>query len=268
MTDTEIDGTAAFCATSASDSAAQDAPPPVISDTILAAINGDVDAAGRAITENSALVWSIVRRFAGRGAESEDLYQIGCIGFVKALRSFDQSLGLHFSTYAVPKIIGEIRRFLRDDGPVKVSRSLKELASKIRFARYTLEQEKGRAPTVSEVAQFVGASPEEVAEAESAVSDPQSLNAPFRVGDSGAGGEKEFGFLSVISDDASETETIDSIDLFTAACELPDRERAVIALRYMRGLTQSDTARVLGISQVQVSRVEKKALELLREKLE
>ena len=218
---------------------------------LRAARGGDREAAGRLIEANSGLIWSVARRFFGRGAEPDDLYQLGCIGFLKAVAGFDEGYGTQFSTYAVPKISGEIRRFLRDDGSVKVSRSLKERAQLIAAARRALEQRLGRDVRLSELAAETGLSAEEIAEAEAAVSPAESLQR-----ESGEGFSLE---LRLAAEDETER-VLERAALREAIERLPERERAVIALRYYRDLTQSAAARLLGVSQVQVSRIERRAI--------
>ena len=224
-----------------------------------AARQGDNDACARMIEENSGLIWSIVRRYYGRGADPEDLYQLGCMGFLKAVRGFDPAFGCQFSTYAVPKIAGEIRRFLRDDGAVKVSRGLKERAGSIRAARDRLQAVLGREPTLSELAEETGLEPEEIAAAEEANAPVASLQ--METGDG-------FTLESVLGTEGMEEGIVEREALRAAVSSLPDRERQVIVLRYFRGLTQDRTARIMGVSQVQISRVEKKAMEYLRRRLE
>ena len=224
-----------------------------------AAREGDKAAAEKLVEANSGLIWSIVRRYLGRGVESEDLYQLGCVGFLKALQTFDTEYGTRFSTYAVPKISGEIRRFLRDDGPVKVSRSLRERALVIRAAKERLEQQLGRDPRISELAAETGLRPEEIAETELAVSDVSSLQQAM--------GEDGLSLQDVISDPVSEERLLDHLSLRLAVAALAPQERAVIDLRYGRGLTQTAAAKVLGVSQVQVSRLERRALEELRRRM-
>ena len=223
---------------------------------LRAARGGDREAAGRLIEANSGLIWSVARRFFGRGAEPDDLYQLGCIGFLKAVAGFDEGYGTQFSTYAVPKISGEIRRFLRDDGSVKVSRSLKERAQLIAAARRALEQRLGRDVRLSELAAETGLSAEEIAEAEAAVSPAESLQR-----ESGEGFSLE---LRLAAEDETER-VLERAALREAIERLPERERAVIALRYYRDLTQSAAARLLGVSQVQVSRIERRAIEHLQQ---
>ena len=224
-----------------------------------AARNGDEPAAEELVRRNQGLIHSVARRFFGRGAEPDDLIQLGSLGFLKALRDYDGAYGTAFSTYAVPKIAGEIRRFLRDDGAVKVSRTLREQAAAIAAARSRLEQTLWRSPTVSELSREVGLSPEEIASAELAAQKPDSLQRP--VGDDGQPLE------AVLSDAEQETRMLENLSLRQAVFALPDVQRRLIVLRYFRGMTQQATARVLGISQVQVSRTEKKAVLRLRELL-
>ena len=223
-----------------------------------AAREGDNGACERLLEENSGLVWSIVRRYFGRGADPEDLYQLGCLGFLKAVRGFDPALGYQFSTYAVPKIAGEIRRFLRDDGAVKVSRGLRERGGSVRQARDRLQTALGREPTLSELAGETGLEPVEIAAAETANAPVSSLQM-----DLGAGLTLE----QTVGDGGMEETVLERLALREAVADLPDRERQVIELRYFRCLTQDKTARILKVSQVQVSRIEKKAMEKLREKL-
>ena len=220
---------------------------------------GDRDAKEILVTENSALVWSVVRRFLGRGAEAEDLYQLGCLGFLKAVEGFDLEFGTQFSTYAVPKIAGEIRRFLRDDGAVKVSRSIKEQAAVIRMARMELTSVLGRDPTVLELSEKTGISPEDIAVAETATAATESIHRPA--------GEDGFCLEDVLTDTDSEETMVERIALDQAISRLSEREALVIRLRYFHGLTQERVSRVLEVSQVQVSRIEKKALSLLKELL-
>ena len=220
---------------------------------------GDSGAGTRLIEENSALVWSVARRFFGRGVDPEDLYQLGCVGFVKAVQGFDTAFGTRFSTYAVPKISGEIRRFLRDDGAVKVSRGMRERARAVYLARSALEQSLGREPTLSELSARTGLTAEELATAEAASGAAESLQRES--------GEARVTLEQVLGDDGQEERLIERVALETAMGALPERERMVIALRYFHGLTQDRTAKVIGISQVQVSRLERRALEAMRAEL-
>ncbi len=230
-----------------------------MSDTLRAARDGDAEAMEAMVRENSGLIWSVARRFFGRGAEPDDLYQLGCVGFIKAVRGFDDAFGTQFSTYAVPKISGEIRRFLRDDGPVKVSRGLKERSQLVKTARTELEQKLGREPALSELSERTGLSPEDIAACEIATAPSESLQRET--------GEDGFTLEQVLGDYAQEEKLVEQVSLREAIGKLPPRERSVIALRYFRAMTQSDAARILGVSQVQVSRLEKRAVEHLREEL-
>lgn len=226
---------------------------------IRRAQSGDRDASEILVTENSGLIWSVARRFIGRGAESDDLYQLGCLGFLKAVEGFDLEYGTQFSTYAVPKIAGEIRRFLRDDGAVKVSRSLKEQAMAIKVARNHLTTALGREPTLQEISRQTGFTPEEIALAENATAATESIQREC--------GEEGFSLENVLTDTESEERMVERIALTQAISKLPEREGMVIRLRYFHALTQERVAKVLDVSQVQVSRIEKKALGHLRELL-
>ena len=219
--------------------------------------SGDQDAREQMVLDNAGLIWSVVKRFTGRGIETEDLYQLGCMGFIKALDGFDVNFGTQFSTYAVPKISGEIRRFLRDDGTVKVSRTLKERASVIKTTRENLSKEFGRDPFLSEISDFTGFTAEEIAEAETATAAVESIHQ--------ATGEEGFSLENILSDTDSEEIFLERVSLRQAIEKLPERECLVIKLRFFHGLTQQRVSKVLSVSQVQVSRIEKKALDKLKE---
>ncbi len=218
---------------------------------------GDAGATEALVTENAGLIWSIARRFQGRGTEADDLYQLGCLGFLKAVEGFDLQYGTQFSTYAVPKIAGEIRRFLRDDGAVKVSRGIKEQAATIKSVRARLTGALGREPTIQEISRQTGFSPEDIAMAETATAATESIQRET--------GEDGFTLENVLTDTESEDRMVEKIALRQAIGKLPQRERMVIQLRYFHGLTQQRVAKVMDVSQVQVSRIEKKAIALLRE---
>ena len=218
---------------------------------------GDSEARDQLVRDNSGLIWSVARRFLGRGAEAEDLYQLGCIGFLKAVDGFDLQFGTQFSTYAVPKISGEIRRFLRDDGAVKVSRSVKERAATIKLARNQLTTALGRDPTLRELADMTGFDTDEIVTAETATAVVESIHQVT--------GEDGFTLECVLTDTESEDVMMEKLLLRQAIDRLPEREALVIRLRYYHALTQERVARVLQVSQVQVSRIEKKALALLQE---
>lgn len=224
---------------------------------ILKAQQGDREAMESLVEENSGLIWAVTRRFLGRGTEAEDLYQLGCLGFLKAVEGFDLSYGTQFSTYAVPKISGEIRRFLRDDGVVKVSRSLKEQSSQIRTMRSQLTVALGREPTIGEISRQTGLTPEEIALAEAATAATESIQKES--------GEEGFSLENILSDTENEEKMVEKIALRQAIHALPEREQTVILLRYFHGLTQQRVAKVLQVSQVQISRIEKKALQKLRD---
>lgn len=221
---------------------------------------GDQAAKEKLVSENAGLIWSVARRFLGRGTEADDLYQLGCLGFLKAVEGFDLNYGTQFSTYAVPKIAGEIRRFLRDDGAVKVSRGLKEQGSAIKNARNHLTLTLGREPTVQEIARETGLTPEEIAMAEAAMACTESIQREA--------GEDGFTLENILTDTESEETMVERISLRQAIERLPQREAMVIRLRYFHGLTQDRVSRVLSVSQVQVSRIEKKALAHLKTLLE
>ncbi len=220
---------------------------------------GDRDAGEALVTENAGLIWSVARRFLGRGAEAEDLYQLGCLGFLKAVEGFDLHFGTQFSTYAVPKIAGEIRRFLRDDGAVKVSRGLKERSAAVKSVRNQLTAELCREPTLQELSEKTGLTPEEIAMAEAATACTESIQKET--------GEDGFTLENVLTDTQTEETMVEKIALRQAIEKLPERERTVIKLRYFHSLTQDRVAKVLSVSQVQVSRIEKKALHRLRDLL-
>lgn len=218
---------------------------------------GDASAKEALIGENTGLIWSVARRFIGRGADPDDLYQLGCLGFLKAVDGFDLAFGTQFSTYAVPKIAGEIRRFLRDDGAVKVSRGIKERAATVKIARNHLLNALGREPTIQEIAVQTGFTPEDIAIAENATASIESIQQE--------NGEDGFTLENVLSNTESEETMLERLSLRQAIEKLPERESMVIRLRYFHGLTQDRVSKVLQVSQVQVSRIEKKALARLKE---
>ena len=226
---------------------------------LRAARAGDRKAAGRLIEDNSGLIWSVARRYFGRGVDPDDLYQLGCLGFLKAVEGFDEDYGTRFSTYAVPKIAGEIRRFLRDDGIVKVSRGVKEQAAQIHAARQGLEQRLGREPTLSELSRETGLAPEDIAFAETATGPAESLQRES--------GEDGFTLELVLGDYGAEERMVEHVALRAVIEKLPEKERQVVALRFYHGMTQQSCARVMHVSQVQISRLERRAVERLRELL-
>lgn len=226
---------------------------------LRAAQEGDREACEQAVLENNGLIWSVVRRYYGRGVEPDDLYQLGCLGFLKAVQGFDFNYGTCFSTYAVPKIAGEIRRFLRDDGAVKVGRAIREQAQTLYSARERLRQSLGREPALSELSEVTGFRPEEIARIELATDTPESLQQETAEG---------LTLEGMLGTEAPEESLVERIALREAIDALPEKERMTILLRYFKGLTQEQTARLLGVSQVQISRLERRGLKRLRESFE
>ena len=223
---------------------------------LRAAQEGDREACEQAVIENNGLIWSVVRRYYGRGVDPEDLYQLGCLGFLKAVQGFDFAYGTCFSTYAVPKIAGEIRRFLRDDGAIKVGRSLREQAQTLYTIRQKLRQQLGREPALSELSEATGWTAEEIAQIDLATDTPESLQKETADG---------LTLEGTLGTEAPEESLVERIALREAIDHLPEKERMTILLRYFKGLTQDQTARILGVSQVQVSRLERRGLKRLRE---
>ena len=217
---------------------------------------GNRDACEQVVLENNGLIWSVVRRYYGRGVEPDDLYQLGCLGFLKAVQGFDFDYGTCFSTYAVPKIAGEIRRFLRDDGTVKVGRVIREQARTLYSARERRRHQFGREPTLSELSEATGFMPEEIAQIELATDTPESLQQETADG---------LTLEGTLGTEAPEEGLVERIALREAIDALPEKERMTILLRYFKGMTQEQTARVLGVSQVQISRLERRGLKRLRE---
>ena len=226
---------------------------------LRAAQEGDREACQQAVIENNGLIWSVVRRYYGRGVDSYDLYQLGCLGFLKAVQGFDFDYGTCFSTYAVPKIAGEIRRFLRDDGAVRVGRSIREQAQTLYSRREQLRQELGREPALSELAEATGLKPEDIAQIELATDTPDSLQQEMADG---------LTLESTLGTEPPEDGLVERIALREAIDQLPEKERMTILLRYFKSLTQEQTARILKVSQVQVSRLERRGLERLRASFE
>ncbi len=223
--------------------------------------SGDTIARDTLVSCNIRLVWSVVQRFMNRGYEPDDLFQIGCIGLLKSVDKFDLSYDVKFSTYAVPMIIGEIQRFLRDDGTLKVSRSMKELANKVRKQSDELSKEIGRLPTIGEIADALGVTPEEIIVAQEANKPPTSIHETVFENDGDP--------ITLMDQIADETEDrwFDKLALNEAIDSLSERERLIVYLRYYRDQTQSEVASRLGISQVQVSRLEKKILQTIKDQI-
>jgi RNA polymerase sporulation-specific sigma factor len=228
---------------------------------IIQAQKGDESAKDALFDLNAGLIWSVVRKFANRGYELEDLFQIGCIGFLKAIEKFDTGYDVCFSTYAVPMIMGEIRRFLRDDGIIRVSRSMKEAYSKIRAAREILLKQNGEEPTIAEIASFTGLSDEEIVTAMEANASPESLYADNN-GQDKSDGRQLIDKLG--KDEPEEEKLLNNIVLREVLKTLNKRDKKIIDLRYFEHKTQVETAQILGISQVQISRLEKRILSELK----
>lgn len=224
---------------------------------------GDKEARARLVEENTGLVWCVVKRFYNRGVEMEDLFQIGTIGLLKAIDKFDLNYDVKFSTYAVPMIAGEIKRFLRDDGMIKVSRSLKELSYKAYLCREKLQERFGREPSVTELAGELGVEPEELMAALEASSEVESLHKPIYQSDG-----QEVSLMDRLPWRAEpEEEILDHLLLKELLGGLEKEERQLIYLRYFADRTQAQAGKELGISQVQVSRLEKKILKSMREQI-
>lgn len=224
---------------------------------------GDKEARDTLVEENLGLIWSIVKRFNGRGHDLEDLFQIGSIGLMKAIDKFDSSFDVKFSTYAVPMITGEIKRFLRDDGMIKVSRTLKETAYKAHVTREVLEKKMGREPTLEEVSMEIGVTQEDIILAMESNSEIESLYKTIYQGD----GNPIYLMDKLEERENKNDKLIDHIILEDVLKTLDEKERQIIHMRYFEDKTQSQIAQVMGISQVQVSRLEKKILKNLRGKL-
>ena len=218
--------------------------------------SGDDDACQQVLVENAGLIWSIVRRYYGCGVGTDDLYQLGCIGFIKAVKGFDLTYGTQFSTYAVPKIAGEIRRFLRDDGAIKVGRTIREKGQALWSARERLQSKLGREPKLSELSEETGMTAEEIASIDLATVAPESLQQETAEG---------LTLESTLGTDGPEENLVEKIALREAIDTLPEREKMTILLRFFKGLTQEQTARILQVSQVQISRLERRAVGHLRE---
>ncbi len=224
---------------------------------LIKAKNGDKQAEEEIVKNNMGLVYMIVRRFVSRGVEAEDLAQIGSIGLIKAIRKFDTSYDVKFSTYAVPMIMGEIRRFIRDDGSIKVSRSLKELAMAVYRTKEDLQKTTGREASVSEIADILGKSVEDVIQAVNAVSEPKSMYTYDNEGN-------EINVIDKMLSDEFENDVINKVTAEEILDSLSERERLILIYRYFKGKTQSEIAKMLSVSQVQVSRIEKAVIKRLK----
>lgn len=231
-----------------------------INNKILQAQSGDTDAENFLVENNIGLVRSVVKRFQNRGCEYDDLVQIGSIGLLKAIKKFDFSYNVKFSTYAIPMIIGEIKRFLRDDGMIKVSRNLKEIANKAHIAKEALEKDFGREPTITEIASVLEIPKEDLAVALDSVQNTESLYETIHQDD----GSPILLIDRIGCNESEDSDIIDRIALKEVISSLESRERQIIILRYFKDMTQCQVAEKLGMSQVQVSRTEKKILAKLR----
>ena len=231
---------------------------------IMKAHNDDKQAREQLIIENSGLIWSIIQRFKGRGVETEDLFQIGCIGLIKAVDNFDDTLNVKFSTYAVPMISGELKRYLRDNAAIRVSRSIKDIAYKAIYCKENIIKTTHREPTVVEIAKEIGVEPEDVVYALDAIQSPVSLYDPVY----DQGGDTLY-VMDQISDKKNKEEKwVENIVLNEALKGLSERERKIIDMRFFNGKTQMEIADEIGISQAQVSRLEKNALKAMKKYME
>ena len=227
--------------------------------------SGDKKALEELIEENNGLIWSIVKRFYGRGHEPEDLYQIGCLGFIKSIKRFNTDFEVKLSTYAVPYMIGEIKRYIRDDGPVKVSRSIKDLGIKIRELQREKMNKQGREPKIQEIAKELKVNLDDVILAMEATNSVESIEGTKHINNKDG---KSISLLDTLSTEKNEEETItNKLAIGQLLKELKDREKEIILLRYYKEKTQAQVAKILGISQVQVSRLERKILENMKRKM-
>lgn len=229
---------------------------------IIKAQNKSEEALGKIIEANTGLIWSIVKRFTGRGHLAEDLYQIGCIGLIKAIQRFDINYNVRISTYAVPYILGEIKRFIRDDGPIKIGRNIKELATKINEIQRQNINKTGEELKLKELAEKLEVTKEEIVFALDAIRRPESIDEEIY---EETGGDTKISKISSNKDE--EGNIINKICIHELINELNERERKIIILRYFKGKTQAEVAESLGITQVQVSRLEKKILTQMRRKI-
>ena len=231
--------------------------------SILKAQNGDKDEMAILVEKNQGLIWNIAKRFFGRGYDKEDIYQIGCLGFIKAIRRFDSSYDVKLSTYAVPYILGEIKRFIRDDGIIKVSRQTKELSIKIKQLQRDYLNKKGEEISVNELSKLLEVSKEEIA---AAIESTNTVDSIYSAENSN---EDKRTLVEKISNDKDEySELLNNITLKEAIDRLDEREKEIILLRFYKEQTQSQVGKILGITQVQVSRIEKKVLAKMKDKLE
>ena len=233
-----------------------------IKELITLAKNGDADATEKLIQGNFPLIKVIVKKYLNKGVEYDDLYQLGCVGFLKAIKNFDENIGVKFSTYAVPMIAGEIKRFLRDDGMIKVSRSIKSLAIKIRSLNEQIKAEGKEPLRLDEIAKHFGVEIEDVVIALDA--SQQVLSIQAKIDEDDPNSQSVIDKITVAD---KNDELIDKLILKDEISRLPEKEKKIILLRYFRGKTQGEVADILGISQVQVSRIESKTIQVLRKKM-
>lgn len=232
---------------------------------IIRAKNGNKQAMSKLIDDNLGLIWNIVKRFGGRGHEPEDLFQIGCMGFIKAVKRFSPEYDVRLSTYVFPVVMGEIKRFLRDDGLVKVSRSLKELCVKIKEFQSKYTAQNGREPTLEEISKELNMPKEEIIFALDSAKKPESI---YEGNNSSDSDDKALNLIDKLSTGNDEQEeTVNKIIIKQLISELNQRDKQIIILRYFKSKTQMEVAKILGISQVQVSRLEKKILNNMKLKI-
>ena len=224
--------------------------------------DGNKQAREQLVSGNLRLVLSVIQRFAGRGENPDDLFQVGCIGLIKAIDNFDLTLDVRFSTYAVPMIIGEIRRYLRDNNAIRISRSMRDTAYRAMQAKEQLLAEKHREPTVDEIARRLEMPREEVVVALEAIVDPVSLYEPIY----NDGGDTIY-VMDQLGDNNDDRNWLEEIALKEAIANLSDREKKILRLRFFKGLTQVEVSGEIGISQAQVSRLEKAALDKIKKEL-
>jgi RNA polymerase sporulation-specific sigma factor len=229
---------------------------------IKRAQNGDEEAQKKLVENNIGLVRSVLKKFSNRGYETEDLFQLGCIGLLKAIQKFDTSYEVKFSTYAVPMIIGEIKRFLRDDGIIKVSRSLKQTANKAKSVKETLSKKLGREPTIEEIAEELHIDKEDIVMALDSNHQPEYLYDVIHQNDG-----SPIYLIDKVGNEGEDLEVLDRITLKEVISRLKPRDRQIIIMRYFKDKTQTEVAEMLGISQVQVSRIEKRVLENMKKVL-
>ena len=230
---------------------------------IKSAQSGNKNTMETLIRQNSGLIWSAVKKYSGRGVDNDDLFQIGAIGLIKAINKFDTEFNVEFSTYAVPMIFGEIRRFLRDDGIIKVSRSLKETAIKARTISEKIYAETGKNATISEIAEIIGCDASEITISLEATQPTESIYKTIYDGDN----NQVLLIDKIYKDNNNEESVLTGVALRDAIKNLPSKEQQILMLRYYKEKTQSEVARIMGVSQVQISRIEKKLLAILRENI-